>query len=103
MANTQEHTTWGELLHSAVHTPGKLLACYSASHNYSFGNGLLALEQCISRKIVPGPLNSNRGWVAPSTKGFLRAHTYSLAFQEGKQIGVDLVRVGVGIPCGKPL
>ncbi len=103
MANTQEHTTWGELLHSAVHTPGKLLAAYSASHNYSFGNGLLALEQCISRKIVPGPLNSHRGWVAPSTKGFLRAHTYSLAFQEGKQIGVDLVRVGVGIPCGKPL
>jgi hypothetical protein len=25
MAKIQEHATWGELLHSAVHTPGKLL------------------------------------------------------------------------------
>ena len=64
MTNTQEHATWGELLHSAVHTPGKLLAAYTAFHNYSFGNGLLALEQCISRKIEPGPLNSYKGWLA---------------------------------------
>jgi len=64
MTNTQEHATWAELLHSAVHTPGKLLAAYTAFHNYSFGNGLLALEQCLSRKIEPGPLNSYRGWVA---------------------------------------
>jgi antirestriction protein ArdC len=64
MKNKQEHATWGELLHSAVHTPGKLLAAYTAFHNYSFGNGLLALEQCISRKIEPGPLNSYKGWLA---------------------------------------
>jgi antirestriction protein ArdC len=64
MTNSQEHATWGELLHSAVHTPGKLLAAYTAFHNYSFGNALLALEQCISRKIEPGPLNNYRGWVA---------------------------------------
>ena len=32
MTNTQEHATWGELLHSAVHTPGKLLAAYTAFH-----------------------------------------------------------------------
>jgi antirestriction protein ArdC len=64
MTNTQEHATWGELLHSAVHTPGKLLAAYTAFHNYSFGNALLALEQCISRKIEPGPLNSYKGWLA---------------------------------------
>jgi antirestriction protein ArdC len=63
MMNTQEHATWGELLHSAVHTPGKLLAAYTAFHNYSFGNALLALEQCISRKIEPGPLNSYKGWL----------------------------------------
>ena len=63
MTNTQEHATWGELLHSAVHTPGKLLAAYTAFHNYSFGNALLALEQCISRKIEPGPLNSYKGWL----------------------------------------
>src|SRR5580704_11078185 len=64
MTNTQEHATWAELLQSAVHTPGKLLAAYTAFHNYSFGNALLALEQCISRNIEPGPLNSYRGWLA---------------------------------------
>src|SRR5258708_7561277 len=64
MTKTQEHATWGELLHSAVHTPGRLLAAYTAFHNYSFGNALLALDQCISRKIEPGPLNSYRGWLA---------------------------------------
>ena len=64
MTNTQQHATWGELLHRAVHTPGKLLAAYTAFHNYSFGNALLALEQCISRKIEPGPLNSYKGWLA---------------------------------------
>jgi antirestriction protein ArdC len=64
MTNKQEHATWGELLHSAVHTSGKLLAAYTAFHNYSFGNALLALEQCISRKIEPGPLNSYKGWLA---------------------------------------
>jgi len=63
MTNTQENARWGELLHSAVHTPGKLLAAYTAFHNYSFGNALLALEQCISRGIEPGPLNSYRGWL----------------------------------------
>ncbi len=66
MTNKQEHATWGELLHSAVHSPGKLLAAYTAFHNYSFGNALLALEQCISRKIEPGPLNSYKGWLALS-------------------------------------
>lgn len=64
MTNKQELATWGELLHGAVHTPGKLLAAYTAFHNYSFGNALLALEQCISRKIEPGPLNSYNGWLA---------------------------------------
>jgi len=63
MTNTHNHETWAQLLHSAVHTPGKLLAAYTAFHNYSFGNALLALEQCISRKIEPGPLNSYRGWM----------------------------------------
>jgi hypothetical protein len=63
MTNTKEHATWGELLYSAVHTPGKLLAAYTAFHNYSFANALLALEQCISRKIEPGPLNSYKGWL----------------------------------------
>jgi antirestriction protein ArdC len=63
MTNTKDHATWAELLHNALNTPGKLLAAYTAFHNYSFGNALLALEQCISRKIEPGPLNSYKGWL----------------------------------------
>jgi antirestriction protein ArdC len=63
MTNTQNHETWAELLHSAVHTPGKLLAAYTAFHNYSFGNALLALTQCRRRNLEPGPLNTYRGWL----------------------------------------
>jgi hypothetical protein len=47
----QFHATWGELLHSEVHMAGKTPGCYTAFHNYTFGNALLALEQCIIRKI----------------------------------------------------
>ena len=63
MTNTNNHETWAQLLHSAVHTPGKLLAAYTAFHNYSFGNALLALTQCRRRNLEPGPLNTYRGWL----------------------------------------
>jgi hypothetical protein len=62
MTNSQDRATWADLLYSAVHTPGKLLAAYTAFHNFSFGNGLLALEQCLDRNIEPGPLNNYKGW-----------------------------------------
>ncbi len=57
------HATWGELLRDAVETPGRMLAAYTAFHNYSFGNALLALEQCVRRNLQPGPLNTYRGWL----------------------------------------
>jgi antirestriction protein ArdC len=63
MTNTNNHETWAQLLHSAIHTPGKLLAAYTAFHNYSFGNALLALTQCRRRNLEPGPLNTYRGWL----------------------------------------
>ncbi len=63
MTNTDNHETWAELLHSAVNTPGKLLAAYTAFHNYSFGNALHALTQCRRRNLEPGPLNTYRGWL----------------------------------------
>jgi len=59
----QQHTTWGELLRDAVQKPGRLLEAYTAFHNYSFGNALLALEQCLRRNLPPGPLNTYRGWL----------------------------------------
>src|SRR5215470_2315830 len=55
-------TTWSDLLRDAVSTPGKLLEAYTAFHNFSIGNSLLALFQCYDRVITPGPLNTYKGW-----------------------------------------
>jgi hypothetical protein len=59
----RQHATWGELLRDAVEKPGRMLEAYTAFHNYSFGNALLALEQCVKRNLQPGPLNTYRGWL----------------------------------------
>ncbi len=59
----RQHATWGELLRDAVEKPGRMLEAYTAFHNYSFGNALLALEQCTRRNLQPGPLNTYRGWL----------------------------------------
>jgi antirestriction protein ArdC len=59
----RQHATWGELLRDAVEKPGRMLDAYTAFHSYSFGNALLALEQCIRRNLQPGPLNTYRGWL----------------------------------------
>ena len=59
----RQHATWGELLRDAVEKPGRMLEAYTAFHNYSFGNALLALEQCVKRDLQPGPLNTYHGWL----------------------------------------
>jgi antirestriction factor ArdC-like protein len=51
-----------ELLRSAVEEPGTISRAYSAFHNYSLGNQLLALAQCIQREITPGPIATFVGW-----------------------------------------
>ena len=53
---------WSQLLVEAVSKPGLLLAAYSAFHNYSIGNQVLALTQCRRRGIKPGPLATFPGW-----------------------------------------
>ena len=53
---------WSRLLIEAVSKPGLLLAAYSAFHNYSIGNQVLALVQCQQRGISPGPLATFPGW-----------------------------------------
>jgi N-terminal domain of anti-restriction factor ArdC len=58
----KRETTWSDLLRDAVSTPGKLLEAYTAFHNFSVGNSLLALFQCYDRGITPGPLNTYKGW-----------------------------------------
>jgi hypothetical protein len=44
-------------------TSGRMLEAYTAFHNYSFGNALLALGQCLRRNLQPGPVNTYRGWL----------------------------------------
>ncbi|MBA3438971.1 MAG: hypothetical protein H0T92_03775, partial [Pyrinomonadaceae bacterium] len=40
------------------------LEAYSAFHNYSIGNQLLALMQCHIRGLTPGPIRTFPGWQA---------------------------------------
>lgn len=58
----RDQAKWQELLVEAVNEPGKIMAAYTAFHNYSMGNALLALSQCLQRKLTPGPLNTYKGW-----------------------------------------
>jgi antirestriction protein ArdC len=50
------------LLQEAVNQPGTIMKAYSAFHNYSLGNQLLALVQCQLRGIEPGPINTFPKW-----------------------------------------
>jgi hypothetical protein len=60
--NATTQAQWSRLLHEAVTTPGLLLQAYSAFHNYSVGNQVLALVQCKQRNIQPGPLATFQAW-----------------------------------------
>ena len=55
---------WASLLVEAVNKPGLIMEAYSAFHNYSIGNQILALVQCNLRGIEPGPINTFPGWQA---------------------------------------
>jgi hypothetical protein len=53
---------WSALLVEAVNKPGLIMKAYSAFHNYSIGNQLLALVQCQMRGLQPGPINTFPKW-----------------------------------------
>jgi hypothetical protein len=55
---------WSSLLVKAVNKPGLIMEAYSAFHNYSIGNQILALVQCRLRGLEPGPINTFPGWQA---------------------------------------
>ncbi len=55
---------WSALLVEAVNKPGLIMDAYTAFHNYSFGNQILALVQCQMRGLEPGPINTFPGWQA---------------------------------------
>lgn len=54
--------SWAALLDEAVKKPGFIHDAYSRFHNYSLGNQLLALYQCVERGLQPTPLASYRKW-----------------------------------------
>jgi len=53
---------WSALLVEAVSKPGLIMQAYTAFHNYSIGNQLLALIQCQLRGLQPGPINTFPKW-----------------------------------------
>lgn len=56
--------SWNQLLNEALTKPGAVAKAYSAFHNYSSGNQLLALFQCYMRHIEPGPIATYPAWHA---------------------------------------
>lgn len=59
---TNEAPRWADLLRDAVTVPGRILAAYTAFHEFSVGNQLSAYGQCVSRGIPLGPLGTYRQW-----------------------------------------
>ena len=55
---------WSNLLIEAVSKPGLIMKAYSAFHNYSIGNQILAIVQCQMRGLEAGPINTFPGWQA---------------------------------------
>ena len=62
--HTQAPAAWSALLAEAVSKPGLVSEAYSRFWSYSVGNQLLALWQCLLRKIEPGPINTFLNWQA---------------------------------------
>jgi antirestriction protein ArdC len=59
---TEAPTAWSALLAEAVSRPGLISEAYRRFWNYSPGNQLLALWQCMLRRIEPGPINTFLHW-----------------------------------------
>ena len=55
---------FAQLLHDAVTKPGVISAAYSRFWRYSPSNQLLALFECLTRGLEPGPLHTFKGWLA---------------------------------------
>lgn len=59
---TTENAQWAALLSDAVNKPGILSSAYSAFHNYSIGNQMLAWGQLHQRGIPLGPIATFKDW-----------------------------------------
>src|SRR5438046_587815 len=58
-----EKTDWPAILADAVNKPGVISKAYSTFWNYSVGNQISALFQCMLRGIEPGPIHTYKGWL----------------------------------------
>lgn len=56
------HPEWAKLLEQAVSVPGVISDAYRRFWNYSVGNQILAMFQCLARGLQPGPINTFLGW-----------------------------------------
>src|SRR5256885_5480052 len=61
-ASRAENVDWPAILADAVQKPGVSSKAYSMFWNYSVGNQLSALFQCLLRGIEPGPIHTYKGW-----------------------------------------
>jgi hypothetical protein len=94
---------WGKLLQDAVTTPGVISQAYSRFWNYSVGNQLMALFECLLRGIEPGPIHTFKGWldVGRHVKKSEKAITLCMPVQLKRKLSESLpgtapVRVGDG-------
>jgi len=62
--NNNAQPAWAELLKQATMVPGMISEAFRSFHNYSVGNQLLALWQCMLRGIPAGPISTYMGWQA---------------------------------------
>jgi hypothetical protein len=61
--SAQPPCDWSVLLVDAVTRPGIISSAYSRFWNYSVGNQILALFQCLEKGIEPGPIHTFKGWL----------------------------------------
>jgi antirestriction protein ArdC len=54
---------WAHILIDAVNKSGVMSSAYSAFWNYSTGNQLLAMLECMARGLEVGPIHTFRGWL----------------------------------------
>src|ERR1051325_5653689 len=54
---------WATILADAVAKPGVIAQAYREFWNYSVGNQLLALFQCLERELPLGPIHTFIGWM----------------------------------------
>lgn len=60
--STVDTPAFAELLARAVSEPGVISQAYSQFHQFSIGNQLLAMGQCLARGVAPGPMATFPKW-----------------------------------------